>query len=72
MSWWKKLLGLETSPGAGTGRGGTLGTPGPLPDEAPPASGQEANSVVSGGGVVGTGNEPRAQRGVQTPPSAPN
>lgn len=72
MTWWKKLLGLESSPGAGSGRGGAMGTPGPIPDEAPPAVGQEANDVVSGGGVVDTGDGSRAQRAVQTPPSAPD
>jgi hypothetical protein len=41
------------APDGGSGQGGALGTPGPLPDEAPPSAGQEANEVVSGGGVVG-------------------
>jgi len=41
------------SPGTGSGRGGALGTPSRLPEEAPPSSDQEANAVVSGGGLVG-------------------
>lgn len=44
-------------PGAGSGRGGALGTPGPLPDEAPPSADQEANEAVSGGGMVGPDDE---------------
>ncbi|HEX2893612.1 MAG TPA: hypothetical protein VHO29_06370 [Marmoricola sp.] len=44
--------------GAGSGRGGALGTPGQLPDEAPPSADQEANQVVSGGGVVGPDDDP--------------
>ena len=43
----------DTSPGVGSGRGGAMGTPSSLPDEAPPSQDQEANAVVSGGGVVG-------------------
>ena len=39
-------------PGAGSGRGGDLGTPSGLPEEAPPSADQEANEVVSGGGLV--------------------
>ena len=39
-------------PGAGSGRSGDLGTPSGLPEEAPPSSDQEANEVVSGGGIV--------------------
>ena len=48
-------------PGAGSGRGGDLGTPSGLPEEAPPSSDQEANEVVSGGGVVqpSTEGEPK-------------
>ena len=38
---------------SGSGRGGALGTPGQLPDEPPPSADQEANDVVSGGGLVG-------------------
>lgn len=48
-------------PGAGSGRGGDLGTPSGLPEEAPPSADQEANKVVSGGGVVqpSTEGEPK-------------
>jgi hypothetical protein len=35
-----------------SGRGGPLGTPSRDLDEAPPSLDQEANRVVSGGGVV--------------------
>ena len=41
----------------GSGDGGPLGTPSQLPEEAPPSADQEANSVVSGGGVVGPEDE---------------
>lgn len=43
----------ENDPGAGSGRGGALGTPSWLPDEAPPSADQDANRVVSGGGLIG-------------------
>lgn len=43
----------NTDPTTGSGDGGALGTPGHLPDEAPPSTDQEANAVVSGGGLVG-------------------
>ena len=56
MFWKRKRA---PSPGTGSGRGGTLGTPSRLPEEAPPSADQEANAVVSGGGVVGpTDDEP--------------
>ena len=42
----------DEDPGTGSGRGGPLGAPGFLPDEAPPSADQEGNEVVSGGGVV--------------------
>ena len=47
--------------GTGSGRGGDLGTPSGLPDEAPPSADQEANEAVSGGGMVQptTEGEPR-------------
>lgn len=38
----------------GSGRGGATGTPDSSLDEAPPSGDQEANAVVSGGGVVGS------------------
>ena len=48
-------------PGAGSGRGGDLGTPSGLPEEAPPSADQEANDAVSGGGIVqpSTEGEPK-------------
>jgi hypothetical protein len=50
---------MSPDPGAGSGRGGALGTPaGLLDDEAPPSADQEANQVVSGGGVVGPDDDP--------------
>jgi hypothetical protein len=50
----------DSSPGAGSGRGGALGTPSKDPDEASPSADQDANEVVSGGGVVGPDDdEPR-------------
>lgn len=47
--------------GAGSGRGGDLGTPSGLPEEAPPSADQEANEAVSGGGMVqpSTEGEPK-------------
>lgn len=47
--------------GTGSGRGGTLGTPGSLPEEEPPSADQEANEAVSGGGMVepSTEGEPK-------------
>ncbi len=48
------ITGRRTpSPGSGSGRGGTFGTPSRLPDEAPPSIDQESNRVVSGGGLIG-------------------
>ena len=40
-------------PQTGSGRGGTFGTPTAVPEEASPETDQEANWVVSGGGLVG-------------------
>lgn len=48
-----------SDPRSGSGDGGPLGTPDFLPDEAPPSAEQEANSVVSGGGVVGPEEDER-------------
>jgi hypothetical protein len=39
-------------PTTGSGRGGALGTPTGIPDEQPPSADQDANSAVSGGGMV--------------------
>ena len=38
----------------GSGDGGAMGTPSSDLDEAPPGTDQEANDVVSGGGVTGS------------------
>jgi hypothetical protein len=46
-------MSRKEDPRAGSGRGGPTGTPTGQPEEAPPDVDQEANSVVSGGGVVG-------------------
>lgn len=40
-------------PTGGSGEGGAMGTPTKDAEEAPPSYDQEANEVVSGGGVVG-------------------
>lgn len=46
-----------------TDRGGATGTPSHDLDEAPPSLAQETNWVVSGGGLVGSGDtEPRRAR----------
>jgi hypothetical protein len=55
------ILGSDDGPDTGSGDGGPLGTPGPLPDEAPPSSDQEANEVVSGGGVIGPDDDEGAR-----------
>jgi hypothetical protein len=47
----------DAEPGAGSGRGGALGTPTSDPDEKPPTSDQENNWVVSGGGLTGSGDD---------------
>ena len=47
----------DNDPGVGSGRGGALGTPSWLPDEAPPSADQEANGVVSGGGLTGADDD---------------
>ena len=51
----------DEEPGVGSGRGGDLGTPSGLPEEAPPSADQEANEAVSGGGMVqpSTEGEPK-------------
>lgn len=53
--------GEPRDPGAGSGKGGDLGTPSGLPEEAPPSADQEANEAVSGGGMVqpSTEGEPK-------------
>lgn len=48
--WWRRLgAGSSTR---GRSRGATFGTPSTDLAEAPPSAAQEANVVVSGGGVV--------------------
>lgn len=54
-------------PGAGSGRGGDLGTPSGLPEEAPPSSEQEANEAVSGGGIVQPSTEGEPKETVDKP-----
>lgn len=44
-------------PTGGSGRGDALGAPSSDWDEAPPSSDQEANEVVSGGGLVGPNDD---------------
>lgn len=51
-----------------SGRGGTLGTPSFLLDEAPPGGDQEGNWVVSGGGLVAPhDDEPPADAAHRSP-----
>jgi hypothetical protein len=50
--------------GAGSGRGGDLGTPSELLEEAPPSADQEANEAVSGGGMVQPDTEDDAKETV--------
>ena len=54
-------------PGAGSGEGGSLGTPSGLPEEAPPSADQEANEAVSGGGMVDPTTEDEARSTVDKP-----
>ena len=70
MSFWKRLISPVPSPGAGSGRGGALGTPSWTLDEAPPSADQEANAVVSGGGLVGPDDEEGPHRAAEQSPSA--
>lgn len=44
---------MTERPDTGSGRGGGLGKPTRVPEEASPETDQEANEVVSGGGVIG-------------------
>jgi len=68
---WRKFLALRTrSLGAGSGRGGALGTPSVTLDEAPPSLDQDANAVVSGGGVVGPDDERGPRRAARQSPSS--
>ena len=56
----------DADPGAGSGEGGSLGTPSELPEEAPPGTDQEANEAVSGGGMVNPSTEGEAEDTVDT------
>ena len=56
------MLFRKHSPGAGSGRGGAMGTPDFSPDEASPGVDQEGNAVVSGGGLVGPDTTPVPRR----------
>ena len=53
-----------------SGRGGTLGTPSFLLDEAPPGGDQEGNWVVSGGGLVGPHDDEAPADAAHRSPSA--
>lgn len=48
---------MSEQPETGSGRGGAMGTPTGAPEEASPETDQEANRVVSGGGVIGPDEE---------------
>lgn len=69
MSFWKKLFDRPPAPGSGSGRGGALGTPSFTLDEASPSTDQEANAVVSGGGLVGPTDEAPRTAAKQSPSS---
>jgi hypothetical protein len=63
-----KLFGR--GPGSGSGRGGPMGTPSQLVDEASPSSDQEANAVVSGGGLVGPEDDEGPRDAARRSPSS--
>lgn len=52
----------DSDPGAGSGDGGTLGTPSPAPVEDVPGN-DDATMVVSGGGVADTSDEDASAAG---------
>ena len=60
----------EPSPGSGSGRGGPLGTPSWLTEEASPSLDQEANAVVSGGGLVGPEDDQAPRDVARSSPSS--
>lgn len=60
----------KNSTGAGSGRGGALGTPSFLTKEAPPSVDQEANGVVSGGGLTGPDDEKGPSDAAESSPSS--
>lgn len=66
LSWSRR----EPSVGAGSGRGGTLGTPALTLAESGPSVDQEANAVVSGGGLVGPRDDRGPSRAARLSPSA--
>lgn len=70
MRSWKKLLRRPSGPGTGSGRGGALGTPSGTLDVAPPSADQEANAVVSGGGLVGPDDDHGPSRAARQSPSS--
>ena len=76
MTFWKKLLGRSDSTGTGagtgtgSGRGGAMGTPSLTLDESPPSLDQEANAVVSGGGLVGPDDDRGPSRAARQSPSS--
>jgi len=59
-----------SDPGAGSGRGGALGTPSLSLDEAPPSADQEANWVVSGGGLAGPEDDEPPREAARHSPSS--
>jgi hypothetical protein len=67
---WDRLTFDSPSPGAGSGRGGALGTPSLTLDEATPSLDQEKNAVVSGGGVIGSDPDRGPSREAELSPSA--
>ena len=64
------MLFRKHSPGAGSGRGGAMGTPDFSPDEASPEVDQEGNAVVSGGGLVGPDDDAGPKKAAKKSPSA--
>jgi hypothetical protein len=61
---------LTTSTGSGSGRGGALGAPSLSADEAPPSADQEANMVVSGGGLAGPDDGDGPKEAAKSSPSS--
>ena len=56
----------------GSGRGGAMGTPDHSLDEASPGADQEANSVVSGGGLTGPDDDAGPKEAAKGSPSSQN
>lgn len=59
-----------SSTGAGSGRGGAMGTPSFLAEEASPSVDQEANGVVSGGGLTGPDDDEGPSGAAKSSPSS--